>query len=335
MKVFSSYWLIPIGLFFSAILFVSTIFITNRFEAQDQICEFILYKNEPVRTTAQRLKEAGIIENPIKFIFLAKLLNYEHSLKTGKYNLSKGLDELSALKRLGQGGKVSTLVTIPEGKTLQQVAEILAEQGICAKEDFLKQAKDQNFLLEFGIKAKSAEGYLFPDSYEFEIQASPKEVLARMIKRFFTVYNSLSPDQSNLPRLGFSLHEIVTLASIVEAEAQKNSERPIIAQVFLSRLKRRLPLQSCATVEYILKERKSRLSLKDLSIESPYNTYLHPGLPPGPIGNPGRNSLLAVLFPAKTDYLFFVSRGDGSHHFSKTSKEHQIATQRYQKNFSK
>uniref|UniRef100_A0A7C6ED22 Endolytic murein transglycosylase n=1 Tax=candidate division WOR-3 bacterium TaxID=2052148 RepID=A0A7C6ED22_UNCW3 len=337
MKVFSSqtrfgssYWAIPLGLFFSGILFVILIFSANHFEPKNRVSQFILYKDEPVRTTAYRLKEAGIIDNPTKFILLAKLFGYERKLRMGRYNLTKGLSEFSALKILSQGGRGTTLVTIPEGKTLKQIAEILEEQGICAKEDFLTICFDPNLLLGLGIKANSAEGYLFPDSYEFSIQADPKEVLIRMVKRFFAVYNSLM-DSKDPASSRLSLHEIVTLASIVEAEAQLDSERPIIASVFLNRLKKRLPLQSCATVEYILKERKPRLAIKDLSIESPYNTYLHLGLPPGPICNPGRNSLLAILFPAQTEYLFFVSKGDGSHQFSKTSQEHQIATRRYQK----
>jgi UPF0755 protein len=354
----SSYWAIPLGLFFSGILFVILIFSANHFEPKNRVSQFILYKDEPVRTTAYRLKEAGIIDNPTKFILLAKLFGYERKLRMGRYNLTKGLSEFSALKILSQGGRGTTLVTIPEGKTLKQIAEILEEQGICAKEDFLTICFDPNLLLGLGIKANSAEGYLFPDSYEFSIQADPKEVLIRMVKRFFAVYNSLMDSKDPASQRGFaplnprksvlgglkpgemtrfgsssrlSLHEIVTLASIVEAEAQLDSERPIIASVFLNRLKKRLPLQSCATVEYILKERKPRLAKKDLSIESPYNTYLHLGLPPGPICNPGRNSLLAILFPAQTEYLFFVSKGDGSHQFSKTSQEHQIATRRYQK----
>ncbi|MEO0092992.1 MAG: endolytic transglycosylase MltG [candidate division WOR-3 bacterium] len=322
------YWSLPIGFLLATILFAGITVLANWLRSPNQIHQFILYKNEPVRITAFRLKEAGIIDNPIRFILFAKLFGYERKLKSGKYNLATDLDELLTLKILTKGGKSKTLITIPEGKTLKQIAEILEQQGICSKPDLLRQAANESFLFNFGIKAKSAEGYLFPDTYEFEIQSEPEQVLTRMIKRFFSVYNSLLAPKTNLS-VALSLHEIVTLASIVEAEAKLDDERPIIASVFLNRLKRKLPLQSCATVEYILKERKPRLSVADLKIESPYNTYLNPGLPPGPICNPGKNSLQAVLAPAKTDYLFFVSRGDGSHQFSKTSQEHQLAIRRY------
>lgn len=283
-----------------------------------------------------RLKEAGIIDNPTKFVLLARFLNFERRLKKGKYNFPSAIDEFSVLRILSRGGQASALVTIPEGKTLEQIAEILAEHDICAKKDFLTQAQDKTLLVQLGIPGRTIEGYLFPDSYEFEIQSEPKEILMRMAKRFFEMYNSLRSEHPVInqsdrgkTKIALSDRDIVILASIVEAEAQLAIERPIIASVFFNRLKRRLPLQSCATIEYLLKERKPRLSLHDLSIDSPYNTYLHPGLPPGPIGNPGRNSLAAVLAPAKTDYLFFVSRGDGSHQFSKTGKEHQAAIRRY------
>lgn len=290
---------------------------------------FILNKNETAHSAAVRLKEAGIIDNPTKFVLLARLFNFEHKLKKGKYNLPPASDEYSVLRILNQGGKASALVTIPEGKTLEQIAEILAEHDICSKRDFLAQAEDKTFLAQLDIPGNTAEGYLFPDSYEFEIQSEPEEILLRMTKRFFEIYNSLLANSESPITNNHTARDIVILASIVEGEAQLATERPIIASVFLNRLKRRLPLQSCATIEYLLKERKPRLSLHDLSIESPYNTYRHPGSPPGPICNPGRNSLSAVLAPAKTDYLFFVSRGDGSHQFSKTGREHQAAIRRY------
>jgi UPF0755 protein len=338
MKAIIGYWPLPVGLVIAAILMliITAIFQTARTVSNGIV--FILTKNETAHSVALRLKENGIIDNPAKFILWAKLLNYERKLKKGKYNLTQGIDELAALKILVESAKAEILVTIPEGKTMEQTANILEEHNICSKKDFLTQAQDKTFLTKIGIKGKSAEGYLFPDSYEFEISSEPKEVLTRMIKQFFSVFNSLQQmDSASYTyeeakrKIALSDREVVILASIVEAEALLNAERPIIASVFLNRLKRRLPLQSCATVEYILKERKLRLSIQDLSIDSPYNTYLHPGLPPGPICNPGRNSIKAVLFPAKTDYLFFVSRGDGSHYFSKTGREHQAAIRRYQK----
>jgi UPF0755 protein len=339
LKILVSYWSLPAGLLIGAILMLTLISVFPPAQTNIKRVEFILNKNETAHSAALRLKEAGIIDNPTKFVLLAKLLNYERKLKKGKYNFTSAMDEFSALRILRRGEQTNAMVTIPEGKTLEQVAEILAEHDICSKKEFLTQAQDKTLMVQMGITGRNAEGYLFPDSYEFEIQSEPKEILMRMVKRFFEIYNSLRTEQPVInvddqgkARTRLADQDIVILASIVEAEAQLAIERPIIASVFLNRLKRRLPLQSCATIEYLLKERKSRLSLQDLNIESPYNTYLHPDLPPGPICSPGRNSLSAVLFPAKTDYLFFVSRGDGSHQFSKTGKEHQAAIRRYQSN---
>jgi len=336
LKHLLGYWPLPVGLIIGSviIIFIVTISPTNPDAAK---IAFVLQKDETARSVAQRLKQEKFIDNPTKFIVLAKLLNYERSLKKGKFFLPQEIDELTALRILVKGGQASALVTIPEGKTLEQTAEILQEYQICSKTEFLASAQNPSLLATLGIKAKSAEGYLFPDSYEFEIFTNPKDVLTRLINQFFFVFNSLLSDDSvgdakNRDKTKGILkdHEIVILASIIEAEAQLNKERPIIASVFLNRLKRRLPLQSCATIEYILKERKPILTIQDLKINSPYNTYLHRGLPPGPICSSGRSSLKAAMFPGKTDYLFFVSRGDGSHQFSKTSRDHFRASRRHQ-----
>lgn len=320
------YWAIPIGFLFAASIFWFSQLIFK--PSSKENIAFILNKDETCKSIGLRLKELGIIANPTKFVLLAKILNLERKLKKGKYILAKGTNELSVLKILTKGSRSHILVTIPEGKTLNQIAEILAAHNICAKTDFILSATDEKILRQIGLKAKSAEGYLFPDSYQFEIFTEPEEVLSQMVKRFFFIYDSLG---ARVTQQTLSDYEILILASIVEAEAKLDSERPIIASVFLNRLKRNLPLQSCATVEYILPKRKSRLTYQDLMIKSPYNTYLHSNLPPTPISNPGLASIKAVLFPAKTDYLFFVSRGDGSHQFSKTGKDHQTAVQKYQR----
>ncbi|MDH5186215.1 MAG: endolytic transglycosylase MltG [candidate division WOR-3 bacterium] len=321
------YLIIAGGIISAILIFILLSTSQTKLSKAGEEISFILTSQATARSVAYHLKEKGVIDNPTKFILLAKLFNYERKLRKGKYRLAQGIDELQALKILAKGGEWKTLITIPEGKTLNQIAEILEREGVCPKNDFINQASDPNFLKTLGIQEKNAEGYLFPDSYEFELPSDPKEVLVRMTKRFFSVFNQVKVEaKSSLPD-----HEVVILASMVEAEAGVDSERPIIASVFLNRLRRRLPLQSCATIEYVLEERKPRLSYEDLNIPSPYNTYLHIGLPPGPICNPGQNSLSAVLFPAQSKYLYFVSRGDGTHQFSQTNREHQAAIRRYKK----
>ena len=254
MKTLIHYWPLPAGLIIAAVilLLVGPIFKTSPGTAN---IVFILNKNETAHSAAMRLKEAGIIDNPTKFVVLAKLLNYERKLKKGKYDLSLASDEFSVLRILSRGGQASALVTIPEGKTLEQIGEILVEHDICAKKDFLTQAQDKTLLVQLGIPGRTIEGYLFPDSYEFEIQSEPEEILLRMTKRFFEIYNSLLSEHQAINReahgktkITLSDRDIVILASIVEAEAQLAIERPIIASVFLNRLKRGIIIFSCMSL---------------------------------------------------------------------------------------
>jgi UPF0755 protein len=217
------------------------------------------------------------------------------------------------------------MVTLPEGLTKTDVAAIVDSLRICPDTAFLAACRDSALLRDFGIDGPSAEGYLFPETYELGSAMSAPEVVRVLVRQFFTVWNGLGSDDS---RSGLSLRERVTLASIVEREARMASEYPLVAGVFVNRLRRRMPLQSCATVEYVLPERKTRLDAADLAIESPYNTYLHLGLPPGPICNPGRAALAAALAPTRTDYLYFVYAGNGRHVFSRTFAEHEAARRR-------
>jgi UPF0755 protein len=172
------------------------------------------------------------------------------------------------------------------------------------------------------VSAATAEGYLFPETYEFLTGSQPSDVVRRMVRQFLSVYSELSNSPIAVRQSHLAFSDVVILASIVEREAKMPEEFPRVAGVFVNRLRRRMPLQSCATVEYLLPERKGVLSVDDTKTESPYNTYLHTGLPPGPICNPGRRALAAALSPERNDYLFFVARGDGTHAFSRTAAEH-------------
>jgi UPF0755 protein len=211
---------------------------------------------------------------------------------------------------------------------MNQIAAALEERGICPADSFLAACADTDLLREFSVVAPTAEGYLFPESYEFLTNSRPAEVARRLIRQFFSAFAELQ-DSSPAPRPpSLAPSQVVVLASIVEREAKVPEEFPRIAGVFMNRLRRNLPLQSCATVEYLLSERKGILTVADTRIESPYNTYLHAGLPPGPICNPGRRALAAALNPERNDYLFFVASGDGTHIFSRTLAEHAAATRR-------
>jgi UPF0755 protein len=228
------------------------------------------------------------------------------------------------------GDVVKYRVTIPEGYTVQQIAVRLAELGIIKEqEEFLQAAFSSHFNTMVGIEGESVEGYLFPDTYLFSKEVAPAEVIKAMVGKFKRVY---TPDFSlRAAELGMTDREIVTLASIIEKETGLPEERPLISAVFHNRLKRGIPLCSDPTVIYGIKDFDGNLKKKDLEKRTRYNTYLIQGLPLGPIANPGRSSILAALNPAPVKYLYFVSRNDGSHHFSTTLREHNEAVRRYQK----
>jgi UPF0755 protein len=215
--------------------------------------------------------------------------------------------------------------TVPEGLHIRQVAELLESLGIVPSEEFLNACSNRRLLEKYGIPFSSAEGFLFPDTYVVAKGLDAVQIADVMIRRFFDVL-------AEIPFTGYNqeeLRRVVIIASLVEEEAKLDEERALIAAVFYNRLKGGKRLESCATVQYILQKPKERLLFSDLKAESPYNTYLHTGLPPGPIANPGRKSLVAALRPAAVEYLFFVVKMNGSHHFSSTYEEHLKAIRRY------
>lgn len=274
---------------------------------------------------ADSLEAHGIIHGRAVFIGLSRLLGYDRRLRHGRYELRPGAGAPAALRELSRPGVTAVRVTIPEGWRLVDIARLLEDKDICTGPGFLAACADPDLLAELGIPGKDAEGLLFPDTYEFETGTEPADVVLRLGRRFARVFAEL---KAELPGQPLDDRETVILASIVEKEAVVADEAPLIAGVFLNRLRRGLPLQSCATVQYVLPRHREVLTYADTRVESPYNTYRHEGLPPGPISNPGRRALAAALRPAETDYLFFVAQGDGSHVFSKTWREHEKAKRR-------
>ncbi len=272
--------------------------------------EIVIEPGMGAKDVAKLLTDKGIIPNPYLFRLVAKLYGKERKIKAGKYILRKDMSLFEILKTIVEGKGVLEAVTIPEGLTSSQIADIFLKKGIIKdKEKFLKIVKEKNL-----------EGYLFPDTYYVPEDYGEKRVIDMMVKRF---EEKLPKDfQERAKKLGLSEKDVIILASLVEKEAKYQEDRPKIASVFLNRLKKGMKLESCATIQYILGNPKPNLSYEDLKIKSPYNTYLHKGLPPGPICNPGEASIMAVLYPAKTDYLYFVARKDGRHLFAKTYKEH-------------
>lgn len=276
------------------------------------------------------LVEKEIVTNKQMFVIATQLMGYSNRIPAGMFALQDANNNRSIVKQLVSNNQAMIRVTILEGWTIKEVSQNLGESLGLSSEIISSLCYDQQFLNELGIKANSLEGYLFPDTYLFlEIEDDPKEILKQIVNEFNTVFNDNLIERAN--EIGFSVNEILTIASIIEGEAIFDSEREIISAVYHNRLNVRMPLQADPTIQYIIDDGPRRLSLEDLKIESPYNTYLHQGLPPGPISNPGRASILAALYPDDNDYLFFVARGDGYHTFTRTIEEHNRAKQEFQK----
>ncbi len=315
-----------VGIPFLATLFAFltySIFLRSVPPEEKEFVSLLVPVGANVREIGKQCQELGIIGNAGKFLFLAKVTGFDRRLKAGRYEFSKGESPLRVLEALASGATVGDKVVIPEGSTLADISTILKEQVGVEEERLLSLARAPEMCRELGVRAKSLEGYLYPDSYDFTPGMQPEQMVRIMVTRFFDVFGD--QERKRAKELGFTAHAIVTLASMVEREARIDEERPLIAAVYYNRLDRGRLLQCDATVQYALPEHKQRLLHQHLEVESPYNTYLHKGLPPGPICSPGRSSILAVLYPADVDYLYYVAKGDGSHIFSKTNEEHQRA----------
>lgn len=284
-------------------------------------------KGAGVRSIKTQLAGQGLISDDIRFLALARLSGAGERLKAGEYLIPPHQKPLEILRLLEKGEVIHHQVTIPEGMTIQQISAILEQENWIDRQRFIELTRNREFIQSLGLNQDSLEGYLFPDSYSLVRGAVTEEsLLAMMVSRFFTVWREVADDAPELVR-----HRIVTLASIVEKETGAPSERPLIARVFLNRLEKKMRLQSDPTVIYGLDDFSGNLSRQNLALESPYNTYRIPGLPPGPICNPGKESIAAVLHPADAPYYYFVSKNNGTHHFSTTLKEHNQAVRKYQK----
>ena len=295
------------------------------FDQKEEI--FVVKKGSGLKSVAIELERRKLIKSKDLFIFWALLKGGSRDIKAGEYSLNQSMSPVTILTILASGAVKTHPLTIPEGLAAEQIADILAQKDLVDKREFMALAMDKNLAASYHVDGQSLEGYLFPDTYLLSRDMGARQIIDLMIKRFWDIFSNLKKGHET----PMSLREIVTLASIVEKETGLAEERPLIASVFLNRLKRRMRLESDPTVIYGLKDFDGNLTKKDLQKPSPYNTYRNRGLPPGPIANPGRESLKAVINPAQTDYLYFVSRNDGSHYFSTTLREHNRAVIRYQK----
>ncbi len=295
----------------------------------------------PKGATATRiseiLKEEGVIRHPLLFRVTVKMASEEYVFQQGGHLIGKSLSYSNIARELTQVPDVETdekiQILIPEGYEAWQIAETLENAGLVDKNAFLDELDKGDFDFEFISQIEREEnrleGYLFPATYEFYSWENERDIIIKMLKAFETyvipVYQEAQTD--------YTLDQIITMASVVEREAANDSERGRIASVFYNRMERDMTLSSCATVQYIIRERKPILSNSDIKIKSPYNTYINKGLPIGPIASPGVNSVKAALYPDETDYLYFAAKADGSENvFSRTDREHMETVKRLQRN---
>ncbi|HEX2923189.1 MAG TPA: endolytic transglycosylase MltG [Chloroflexota bacterium] len=303
---------------------------------------FVVKQGDTASQISERLQSQGLISDGRVFRWMADAEGVAGDLAAGEYELSPSMKPSEMLGLLAKGKtKSSPLVTIPEGWRSEQVAERMADRGVGTQSQFMsivRTGSSQSPALSSRPAGSSLEGYLFPDSYQVNSKTTPDDMVDRMVKQFEA--RLTQEMRAKIEARGLTIHQVVTMASLVEREAVVSSERPLVAGVFYNRLAEDMPLQTDPTVQYALASTqpdsqkrfgwwKTTLTEDDLAIDSPYNTYLHRGLPPGPICNPGLASLQAAVDPAQTDYLYFVAKQDGSHAFAKTLDEHNENVYRY------
>ncbi len=285
-----------------------------------------------VRTIAETLKREGVLTKKTLFVARYRLFFRRAALQAGQYEMAAPSSPQSVLEALSRGLVYLHSVTVAEGLTAQETFPILEAAGFGTVDRFIKAATDTSALGILDPLASDLEGYLFPETYRLPKGISPAGILSRMVDQFRGVFTD--PWRRRAAALGFSVRDVVILASLIEKETGRPEEKSLVSSVFHNRLKAGMKLECDPTIIYALKKAGTydgKLHGKDLHFESPYNSYLHPGLPPGPICNPGRASLNAALHPAETDFFFFVARHDGSHRFSRTLREHNQAVDEYRR----
>jgi UPF0755 protein len=281
-------------------------------------------------TIAWMLQENGVIRSQFAFALLSRW-RWRQKLQAGEYRFDQPITPREVFDTIAAGHIYVHTIKIPEGWTMFDIADALEREGLCRRNEFLAAARDPALILDLAPRAQTLEGFLFPATYEFTRHTTPQEIAATMVRRFRTIWAGLpgidhdvAGNITGLP-VRLDVEQVVAMASLVERETPLESERPLVAGVFYNRLQKGMPLQCDPTVMYALAlagQPVHTLGPGDVTFDSPYNTYQHPGLPPGPIANPGEAALRAALDPPKVAYLFFVANTEGGHFFSETLREH-------------
>jgi UPF0755 protein len=279
------------------------------------------------------LNDAGMIKSRLLFYGLVISRQARSSIRAGEYEFNTSMTPSAVITKLLRGEIKTYRVTIPEDYSVKEIAARLMEFKLIDEETFYELAEDEEFLKSLGIEASSVEGYLFPETYYFDRSMSTRQIMRMMINQFWKKVTPAMLERA--AKMGFSVQQYITLASIIGKESGNNDEKPLISAVFHNRLKRKMRLQSDPTAVYDLDNFAGAVRRSHLKRNSPYNTYVITGLPPGPIANPGLDSLMAALYPADKNYLYFVLQKDGSHFFSSSLEIHNQAVFRYRVNKNK
>jgi UPF0755 protein len=282
-----------------------------------------------LKQVALQLFNQRLILSPSAFQAIAYIQDKEKQIMVGEFRLSPSMLPTEIILRLTSGKTILYPLTIPEGYRITEIASLLDTQGLANYEDFILKTQDKNLIKSMDIPSDNLEGYLFPETYYFSKLTPEKKIVQKMVNTFKekVLKSQLLKSTKESP---LSLHEIITLASLIEKETGLDSERKLISSVFHNRLRKNMRLQTDPTVIYAIEKFDGNIRKRDLKIDSPYNTYRYKGLPPGPISSPGIKSIEAAISPTKSNHLYFVSRQDGSHHFSSTLVEHNRAVKKYQ-----
>jgi UPF0755 protein len=293
----------------------------------------VIPRGASTRRIGEVLAAAGVVRDPRAVLIATVARRAAGRLRHGEYLLAPSQSALEIVDALVRGDVVLHRVTIPEGYTVGQIADLLAAEGLADRERFLRVALHSGRRLRRSgladLPLESLEGYLFPDTYRVTRGLDEEALVAMMLDRFDAAVGAGERDAARAH--GLTLHQLLTVASMIERETRVAGERPLVASVIYNRLARGMRLEIDATVLYALGRHKEHLTLADLEVDSPYNTYRYPGLPPGPIANPGLAAIAAAAAPAETPYLYYVLKPDGSHHFSRTLEEHRAAVRRYRR----
>ncbi len=322
------FWLTAAGLLVSIVIYTS-LSLLHATPRDAEVVDVRIPAGAGYRQALSLFHEKGVIHSELPLLILGRFAGVEKTVRPGLYRIPKDATPLDVFDKMRFGDTETITLTVPEGYNLEETAMAVEKAGLASKDEFLRSAQDQSLAKQLELNVPTFEGFLFPDTYRIPVDAEPEDIIKIMVVRFRTMFG---PELKNrLSESGMTATQAITLASIVEKEARKNSERGLIAAVYLNRLKKGMRLEADPTILYGVRSTGKPIRRSEIRRRTPYNTYVIKGLPPGPIANPGLESIKAVLYPADVDYLYFVAKNDGTHYFSTTLREHNKAVRKYQR----